>query len=131
MYVKAFLAVIATFLIVDIAWISLVLVDLYQDTIGHLMRESPSAGGAAIFYLAYAAGIVLLSVRPAVEAGSMARAIVNGGVLGALAYGTYTVTNYTLFPAWTMGLVVSDIAWGSLLTALCAAVGFLAAGGRR
>lgn len=125
MYIKAFIAVILTFLVVDIAWISLVLIDFYAATIGHLMRETPAVSGAAVFYLAYAAGIVYLAVRPAVTQESMRPAIVNGALLGALAYGTYTVTNYSIFADWTLGLVVSDILWGAFLTAVCAAVGYL------
>ena len=50
--------------------------------------------------------------------------------LGALAYGTYTVTNYSLFEQWTPGLVVSDTAWGAFLTALCAAAGYAVVRGK-
>ena len=82
---------------------------------------------SAAFYLAYAAGIVLLAVEPAIRAGSAGPALLRGAVLGALAYGTYTVTNYAILEAWTPGLLVTDIAWGTFLTAICAACGYLAA----
>jgi len=130
MYVRAYLAALAAFLVIDIAWIGLVVIDFYRDTLGELMSETPGLGAAAVFYLAYVAGIVFLAVRPAVEARSLRPAIVNGLVLGALAYGTYTVTNFSILEGWTAALVVSDIAWGSFLTGVCGACGYLAARGR-
>lgn len=126
MYIKAFIATIVTFLVVDVAWISLVVVDYYESVLGEVMRETPAGAAAAGFYLAYAAGIVYFASRPAIEAGSVGPAVLNGAVLGALAYGTYTVTNYAILEAWTVGLVVSDIAWGSFLTAVCSVAGYLA-----
>jgi len=124
MYIKAYLAALAAFLVIDLAWISLVVIDFYRNTIGDLMREKPGMGGAAVFYLAYIAGIVFLAVKPAVESGSVRPAIVNGAVLGALAYGTYTITNLSILEGWTAGLVVSDILWGSFLTAVCGVCGY-------
>ena len=130
MYLKAFFTVLLTFLVVDAIWISLVLLDFYQQTLGDLMQEAAPGLAAVVFYLAYSAGIVQLAVLPAVEKQSVSIAISNGGFLGALAYGTYTMTNYTLFGSWTYGLVVSDILWGTFLTALCAAAGFFAVRGK-
>lgn len=127
MYVRAYLAALVAFLVIDIAWIGLVVIDFYRDTLGGLMSETPGLGAAAVFYLAYVAGIVFLAVRPAVEARSIRPALVNGLVLGALSYGTYTVTNFSILENWTAALVVSDIAWGSFLTAVCGACGYLAA----
>ena len=42
MYIKAFIATIITFLVVDVAWISLVLIDYYERVIGGIMRETPA-----------------------------------------------------------------------------------------
>jgi uncharacterized membrane protein len=126
MFLRAFIATIVTFLAVDIAWISLVLIDVYRDSIGDIMRDEPAAGGGALFYVAYTAGIVFLASRPAIEKRSVGPAIVNGAVLGALAYGTYTVTNYTILEGWTLTLLVSDIAWGAFLTSVCAVAGYYA-----
>ena len=126
MSVRSYFAVIASFIVIDLAWIGLVLIGYYEATIGSMMRETANLAAAAIFYLAYAAGIVHLAVAPAQRRRSLKPAIVNGALLGALAYGTYTVTNYSILEGWTIGLVVSDIAWGSFLTAACAGLGYLA-----
>ncbi len=130
MYIKAFFVTLLTFLVVDAIWISFVLLNFYQQTLGELMQDATPGAAAVVFYLAYAAGIVLLAVRPAVDKQSLATAIGNGAALGALAYGTYTMTNFTLFGAWTYGLVISDVLWGTFLTALCAATGYIAVRGK-
>lgn len=125
--IKVYFAILLTFLVVDGLWIALVVREFYEAQVGDLMRDTPNAVAAGLFYLAYAAGILMLCVRPAFEAGSAAKAALNGAALGAIAYGTYTVTNYAIFEAWSLSLLVSDIAWGAFLTAVCAVAGFFAA----
>lgn len=126
-FAKAYLGTAISFLVIDAIWITLVVTDYYRANVAHLLADSPEMAAAAVFYLAYAAGIVALAVRPAVAAGKAGAALVNGAILGAIAYGTYTVTNYAVLKGWTVGLVVSDIAWGSFLTAVSAACGYFAA----
>ena len=123
-FAKAAAATAVAFLIIDLAWIGFVLGDIYEATLGDMMRESPNGLAAAIFYIAYIAGIVYFAVRPALDENRAGPAIVNGALLGALAYGTYTLTNYAIFAQWSVALVLSDIAWGAFLTAICAAIGY-------
>lgn len=123
---RAYLGTLIAFLVIDIAWILAVVRPFYEERLGPLLRESPDMAASATFYLAYVAGIVLLAVEPACKARSLAPALLRGAVLGALAYGTYTVTNYAILEAWTPGLVVTDVVWGAFLTAVCAACGYYA-----
>lgn len=127
MYLRAFLGTIVSFLAVDAVWITMVVRGLYEKEVGYLLSDTPRMLPAAVFYLAYAVGIVWLAVRPALANRSTSTALVNGGVVGAIAYGTYTVTNYSVFEGWTFGLVWTDIAWGIFLTSVSAACGYLAA----
>lgn len=124
---KAFAAALVAFLVIDGLWIWLFVRKFYESRIGDWMRDTPQMAAAGIFYIAYIAGVVYLAVRPGLVAGSMGTTLVHGAVLGALAYGTYTLTNYAILKNWTPGLVVTDIAWGAFLTAAVAAVGYLAA----
>ncbi|MDJ0918001.1 MAG: DUF2177 family protein [Woeseiaceae bacterium] len=126
-YLKAAIATAIAFLVIDLAWITLFLGDVYEVQLGNMMRETPDAMAAGVFYLGYIAGIVYIAIRPALEADRATPALVNGAVLGALAYGTYTLTNYAIFTQWSVTLVLSDIAWGTVLTASCAGIGYLAA----
>ncbi|MEO0998754.1 MAG: DUF2177 family protein, partial [Pseudomonadota bacterium] len=74
----------------------------------------------------YILGTLYFAVRPALASGRVATAAMNGALLGALAYGTYTLTNYTIFAVWSVGLVISDTLWGAFLTAITASAGFFA-----
>lgn len=126
-YLKAAVATAIAFLVIDLAWITLFLGDVYEALLGDMMRETPDVFAAGIFYVGYVAGIVYVAIRPALEADKASPALINGAVLGALAYGTFTLTNYAIFTQWSVTLVLSDIAWGTVLTASCAGIGYLAA----
>ncbi len=126
-YVKAFAATAVTFLVIDIGWISLFLRDVYEAQLGSMMRPTASVWAAALFYVGYVSAILFIAVRPALAEKRIATAAQYGAVLGAIAYGTYTLTNYAIFSQWSVLLVVSDIGWGTFLTAVCAASGYVAA----
>lgn len=126
-YLKAAIATAAAFLIIDLVWISYFLVDVYEAQLGDMMRQSPNGLAAGAFYIAYVGGIVYFAVRPALNENRVGPAALNGALLGALAYGTYTLTNYAIFAQWSIALVLSDIAWGAFLTATSAAIGYRAA----
>lgn len=128
-YVKAFAAAAVVFLVVDLAWISLFLRDVYVAQLGSMMRPDAAVWAAALFYVGYICAILFIAVRPALAEKRAATAILHGGVLGAVAYGTYTLTNHAIFAQWTVLLVVSDIGWGTFLTGVSAAAGYLAARG--
>jgi uncharacterized membrane protein len=129
-FAKAYLGTILPFLIIDAVWIRFVVSGYYQETVGHLLLDTPNFVPAGLFYLAYAAGIVVLAVRPAIAAQKLKTALINGGILGAIAYGTFTLTNYSVLQGWTTGLVISDILWGTFLTGLSAGCGYLFARGQ-
>jgi uncharacterized membrane protein len=122
---KALLGSALVFLCVDIAWIAFFLRDVYDAEIGSMLLESPRPAGALLFYAGYIPAVVYFAVRPAWQTESAGIALGNGCFLGAVAYGTYTLTNFALFGAWSWLLVVSDIAWGSFLTAVAALAGYL------
>ncbi len=124
---RAYLATLVVFIVVDLIWIAFVVIGMYEREIGQMLLDSPNGATAAVFYLGYIAGVLLLASVPAIDKRSWKTAAINGAVLGAIAYGTYTVTNYTVLTGWTMTLVVTDIVWGAFITALCGVVGYVAA----
>ena len=124
-FARAYIGTAIPFLIVDALWIGFFVGGYYRETVGHLLLETPNFVPAGLFYLAYAAGIVFLAVQPAIAAQRLKTALINGGVLGAIAYGTFTLTNYSVLQGWTIELVISDILWGTFLTGLSAGCGYL------
>lgn len=126
-YVKAAVATAIAFLVIDLVWISFFLSDVYNAQLGNMMRDTPNGVSASAFYIGYIAGILYFAVRPALADGQTKTAFLNGAILGALAYGTYTLTNHAIFTQWSAMLVYSDIAWGAFLTGSCATAGYLVA----
>jgi len=125
----AFAATLLTFLVVDALWIGVVARKIYTSELGDWMRSSPGFVAAGLFYVIFTAGIFYLAVYPAIGASSPGLALLNGAVIGGLAYGTFTVTNYAILQRWTLKLVISDILWGVTISAISALAGYLVAGG--
>lgn len=126
MTVSRFLLVYAItlpiFFAIDLVWIGVVARDFYRRNLGHLLSPEINWPAAILFYVLFIAGIVFFAIRPALEAGSAARALTYGALLGFLAYATYDLTNQATMRGWPILVTVVDLAWGTTLTAL---VGYL------
>jgi uncharacterized membrane protein len=114
------------FIVIDLVWLGVIARDFYAGQLGPLMAERPRWAVAIGFYAAYCAGVVLFAVMPGLEASSILRSIVLGAALGALAYGTYDLTNLATLRGWPPLLSIVDIAWGTVLTATAAGLSHLA-----
>ena len=119
----AYACAAATLLVLDIAWLRVVMGPLYRAELGELIRAQPSIAPSVVFYLLYVVGIVVFAIMPAVDSTSLLRAGLLGGFLGLLAYGTYDLTNLAMLKAWPLNLAILDIAWGSFVTAVAAVSG--------
>ena len=53
------------------------------------------------------------------------RTTLYGGLLGALCYATYDLTNQATLKVWATHITLIDIAWGTFLTAVGATAGGL------
>lgn len=123
-YAAGYIAALATFLIIDAIWISAVMRPIFERNLGDLLLETPRLEAAAVFYAFYIAGVLYFAVGPALAAGSLRVALLNGALLGFLAYGTYEATNMATLKGWTYIMVAIDVVWGMTLTALSAVVAF-------
>ncbi len=122
--VLAYLATLVTFLVLDAVWLTRVMKPLFEAHVGDLLRAEPRLGVAAGFYAVYCAGIVYFASWPAQAAGSWWPAARDGAILGLLAYGTYEMTNMATLKGWHWRMVITDIAWGTALTAVSALAGY-------
>ena len=113
----------AIFLILDAIMLNRVIAPLFREALGDAILDTPRIGPAAIFYLFYVAGLLVLISVPALREGDVVRALWQGALLGAIAYGTYEWTNYATLEAWTPRMVFTDWAWGTVLTGVSAAGG--------
>lgn len=119
-----------TFLVVDLVGIRLLIRPVFERNVGHLLAEPLRLGPAALFYLAYVAGLVWMVSLPALKAGDPVQALIGGLVLGLMCYGTYEVTNYATLADWSLEQVIVDGIWGTVLTGFAAWLGVVAVNAR-
>ena len=124
--VVAWIAAVATFLVVDGLWLGVVARDFYASRLGELMRQPVLVAPAALFYLCYTAGLVFLAVRPYSPELSLGNVALYGAVVGFLAYGTYDVTNLATLRDWPLAVSVVDLIWGTVLSSAVSVVAAIA-----
>lgn len=112
------LATAAVFLVLDAVMLTVVLKPLFEAHIGEMMRPEIRWGAAAAFYATFVAGLVWLAGWPAFRAGAPAQAILPAALIGFLAYGTYEFTSYAILKGWHWSMVATDVAWGTVLSAV-------------
>ena len=111
----------AVFLILDGIMLTLVIKPLFTRHIGPLMADPIRLAPAALFYLAYVAGLVYLVSLPALRSG--APVILPAVIIGLMAYGTYEFTSWAVMRDWHWQMVMTDTLWGGALTAFSAWAG--------
>ena len=114
----------AVFLILDGLMLTLVMKPLFIRHIGPLLVDPIRFGPAAVFYAAYVAGLLYLVSLPALKSG--APVLVPAAIIGAMAYGTYEFTSYSILRDWDLSMVATDFVWGTALTAFSAWAGVTA-----
>lgn len=115
MTLTLYVASAAVFLILDAIMLTLVMKPLFTRHIGPLLAEPIRIAPAALFYLAYVAGLVYLVSLPALKTGSPV--VVPALIIGLMAYGTYEFTSWAVMRDWHWSMVVTDVTWGGFLTA--------------
>ncbi|MCA0317065.1 MAG: DUF2177 family protein [Proteobacteria bacterium] len=123
-YATAYAASAVVFFGIDFLWLSTISTNFYRSRIGGLLLDQPNLGVAGLFYLVYVAGIVHFAVLPGLNATSWTTALINGALLGLVAYGTYDMTNLATLKNWSVTVSVVDMAWGVTLSAAAATAGY-------
>ena len=121
-----YLTCAVAFLALDFIWISIATPRLYRPYLGPLLAEKPSLGVAVAFYLVYVVGLIALAVLPGLREGLVVGAVWRGALLGLLAYATYDLTNLATIQGWAWQVSAADLAWGTALSAVVAAIGYYA-----
>jgi uncharacterized membrane protein len=111
------------FAAIDAVWLINMAPRLYKPEIGAVMMEEGfRLLPAMIFYTIYIGGIVYFAVWPGLTEG-VAKAALQGAILGFLCYATYDFTNYATLKVWSLKVTVLDLIWGTVLTGSTAAAG--------
>lgn len=112
---------LATFFIIDMVWLGVVAKKFYAKEMEGLLAPTIRWNSAILFYLLYVAGIIVFAVLPALYTQKLVVAPVLGGLYGFFTYMTYDLTNRATLIRWSMKLVIVDIAWGVIISAIVAA----------
>lgn len=123
----AYLVTFTIFVLIDLVWLGFVAKDFYRMSIGHLMGGGFNVSAAVAFYVIFIAGLVFFAVNPALEAGDWQRAAYLGAAFGFFAYATYDLTNLATLKDWPVSLALADLAWGTALSGIAAAIGYAVA----
>ncbi len=124
-YLLTYVASLATFLLLDGGWLTLMGPKLYRPVLGPLLADKVDLAPAVLFYLIYIAGVTFLVTDPAARAGGIPKAALTGAVFGLVAYATYDLTNAATLKTWAWKLTLFDMGWGAFATGVAAAVGCL------
>ncbi|GGW36855.1 hypothetical protein GCM10011452_26740 [Gemmobacter lanyuensis] len=111
-----YLVTATIFLLLDAIMLRLVMYPLFSRHLQDQLAETVRIVPAALFYAAYVAGLVYLVSLPAIRTG--APVWLPAAVVGFMAYGTYEFTSYAVMRDWHWTMVLTDVTWGTILTAV-------------
>ena len=115
-----YLSFLVALIAIDLVWLLGVAKNLYRNEMGDLMASEPKLLAGLAFYLLYALGVCIFVIIPALSKQSWIYALQYGALFGLFCYMTYDLTNLAVVRNFPTQLAFIDIAWGSLVTALCA-----------
>ncbi|SMO94038.1 DUF2177 family protein [Paracoccus laeviglucosivorans] len=121
---------VVAFLGLDMLGINFLIRPVFDRHVGHLLASPLRLGPAAVFYMAYVAGLLWFVSVPALKESAPLQALIGGMVLGFLCYGTYEMTNYATLRDWSLEQVAADLAWGTVLTGFSAWFGVAVLSGK-
>ena len=124
-YVKLYVCAFVGFLAIDMVWLTLVARGFYRRQLGFLLSAQPNWWAAISFYLLFVAGLLVFAVVPAMQEGSLRRALLLGGFFGLVTYATYDLTNLATVKNWPLILTLVDMTWGLVLAASVSCLGYL------
>lgn len=120
--IRSFVVAAVVMLVLDSVWLLAVASPLYRAELGDRVASPPDLVAGALFYVVYVGALLWFAVRPGLKDGSARVAAINGAVLGLAAYATWALTNRAVLADWPWALVPLDVAWGTVLSAVTAAV---------
>jgi len=127
-YFAVYFSFLLSLVVIDLIWLLGIAKNLYRDEMGSLMASEPKLLAGLAFYLLYALGVSIFVILPAISKQSWIDALQYGALFGFFCYMTYDLTNLAVIRDFPMRLALIDIAWGSAVTALSAAIAYWVGG---
>lgn len=119
-YVVLYLATLAAIIPIDFLFLGLVARGFFASQVGDMLGEIKPAP-AILFYLLYVAGILIFVSGQATA--TWQSTLLYGALFGLFCYATFELTALSLLRHWTWPVVLVDVSWGTLVTAVSATIG--------
>lgn len=122
-FLGTYLLILPVFLVIDLTWLGMVMVNFYKSELGSLARRTgdslnPVWWAAAIVYLVIPLGIVPFALPRVTTENPFGSSLLWGFLYGSTLYAVYDFTNYSLLKGWPLRMTLVDIAWGGVLCAI-------------
>jgi uncharacterized membrane protein len=125
-YLIAYITVLLVFGGVDMAWLSVMGPLIYKPALGDILAPSLRAGPAIAFYAMFPVGVVVFAVLPALRGQTPMTGAMLAALFGAIAYGTYDLTNYATLRNWNLQITLLDIVYGAFASGVAATAAYYA-----
>jgi uncharacterized membrane protein len=110
--------------VADAFMIPLVMRPMFKAALGTGMLDELRLLPAALFYLIHALGLTWFARR----AFTSRAAAIDGAMIGLVTYSCYEMTSWTIMRDWSFHLVLVDLAWGIVLSAIASGLAFRTCG---
>ena len=119
-----YLATLLALCVLDVFYLGGFAKNFFQTQLGPtVLLANPVMSAAGMFYLMYAVGVTYFVALPNGATRNLKRAAAMGAGFGLVAYGTYDLTNMATITGWSWQLVMIDMGWGTIATAISSVVG--------
>ena len=123
-YLLTYLATLLALCVLDVFYLGGFAKNFFESQLGPgVLAAKPVLSAAGMFYLMYAVGVVYFIALPNGATGNLLRAAAMGAGFGFVAYGTYDLTNMATINGWTWQIVMIDMGWGAIATAISSVAG--------
>lgn len=119
LFTKLYAVALVSLVVLDALWIGVIASRFYHQQLDYIFASSFRVTPAALFYLIYAAGLVIVVVQPSLDK-PLWHALLYGALIGLMAYGAYDLTNQATIRDWPLVVTVVDLLWGIFATATAA-----------
>src|ERR1700761_4674555 len=122
-YVVLYLATLVVLVPLDFLFLGLVAKGFFQSQVGDMLGEIRLAP-AILFYLLYIAGILIFVSANATATSST---LLYCALFGFFCYITFELTSLSRLKHWTLPVVLLDVSWGTIVTAVSSSLGLMIA----
>ena len=121
-YVVLYLATLIVLIPIDFLFLGFVAKGFFASQVGDMLGEIRLAP-AVLFYLLYVIGILVFVNGP--SGATWQSTLPYGALFGIFCYATFELTSMSLLKHWTWPVVLLDVSWGAVVTAVSSTLGLL------